>query len=216
MRNQNRTAAIYSSEGYAGIAYCADWSAINFNGSNTLISGKFTVLEGVQAVDLTSAQKASLDDKETNAYYNVGGVPIVGEGTLGTNGWIDVQYWLDWVVEEVQREVLSFLRSSPRVPQTTKGLASLKRVIEGVCEQGRRNGGIAPGTLSEALVADVKSATGNDGFDGFLPQGYLVYVPPITTLSQTARDARQAPPFDVWFKGSGAINSVDIAMTFQN
>ena len=47
----------------------------------------------------------------------------------------------------------------------------------------------------------------------FLPLGYYVYYPPISTQSQTARAARQSVPFQVMLKMAGAVQDVSIGVT---
>ena len=127
--------------------------------------------------------------------------------------WIDVRYWLDWLVNATQVEVFSLLRSG-RVPQTQAGVAAITDVVERICEEGVANGGIAPGQVSPALVSDIRLATGNQAFDGFLSTGYLVHVGSVASQSQADRDARKSPPVRVWVKGSGAIHFIDIDVTF--
>ena len=130
--------------------------------------------------------------------------------------WVDVRFWLDWLVNAIQLDVFNLLYASPRVPQTEIGTATIQGVIDSACQQGVRNGGIAPGILSAANILDVQQTTGNLDFDGFLPKGYLIYAPPFSQQSTSDRNARKSTPFKVWLKGSGAIHFVDIALIYEN
>ena len=85
-----------------------------------------------------------------------------------------------------------------------------------MCEQGVLNGGIAPGQVSEALAADIRQATGNVSFDGFLSAGYLVHIGSVAAQPQADREARKSPPVRGWLKGSGAVHSIDVRLTFTN
>lgn len=111
----------------------------------------------------------------------------------------------------------NLLRQSPaKIPQTSEGVAAVQGAIERVCEQGVVNGGAAPGQLSPALAADVRAATGNEDFSGYLSTGYLVSIADPATQTQAERNTRAAPPARIWIKGSGAINFADIDITFEN
>ena len=100
----------------------------------------------------------------------------------------------------------------PRIPLTPRGLGRIQATVEAVCEAGRFNGGIFPGRVSEATSNDIRRTTGSE-FDGFLGRGYLVYVTPVVTEAQ--RNARQAPPTTVWLRGSGAVNFLEVTLTFS-
>ena len=56
----------------------------------------------------------------------------------------------------------------------------------------------------------------NGNFEGVLPTGYLIYIAPLASQAQSARDARVAPSISVFLKGSGAVHFVDIDLTFEN
>ena len=109
----------------------------------------------------------------------------------------------------------NLLRQHPtRVPQIAEGLASIEAAIERVCEAGRRNGGLAPGRVSETVANDIRLAINNPDFDGFLTRGYLVVVGSIADQLEQDRNARKAPPARVWITGSGAMHSATIILTF--
>ena len=193
-------------------------STVNFDGQNTLITAKFKSLPGTVPDVLTTAQKEELDRKRIGYYTRFGPDAIFAEGhTLKSGVWIDSRYWLDWITNAIQTEVYNLLRQHPtRVPQTDSGIASITATIERVCEAGRRNGGIAPGRVSEALAHDIRLATGNRDFDGALTLGYLVSVGSIADQLQADRDARMAPPISVWLKASGAVHSAEVKLVFTN
>jgi len=208
-----------TTEDYKAISAAARMSSVNFNASNSLITLKFKTLEGtLPDATLTPTNALALQNQQVNFYSERSGVPMYEEGyTFKVGTWIDVRYWLDWFVNAVQVEVFNLLYSSPtKVPQTEAGMGAIKDAIELVCDQGVINGGIAGGQLSPALTLDVQQSTGNSEFDGELTAGFLVYADQISTLSQSDRDQRQAPPFKVWLKGSGAIHFVDVLITFEN
>ena len=147
-------------------------SSVNFDGQNALITPKFKSLPGTTPDIVTTAQKEELDRKWVGYYTRFGPDAIFAEGWTQAGDWIDVRYWLDWITKAMQSEVYTLLRQHPtRVPQTAEGLASIEAAIERVCEAGRRNGGIAPGRVSEAVANNIRLATNNPAFDGFLANG---------------------------------------------
>lgn len=218
-----RVAAMWSAtDDYKALSFAGRFSSVNFSGSSTIITGNLKDLPGTLSDDLNSTEVAELERKFVNYYapfFSTGSDPVNGVyngTTMKSLVWIDVRYWLDWCVNAVQVDVFNLLKESDAVPQTEAGVTAEIEVIEAVMQQGVRNGGIAPGQLSAALTSEVQQVTGNADFDGFLPKGYMIYASPIAEQSQSDRAARKSPPIEVWMKGSGAIHSVDIALTFEN
>ena len=215
----DRTSVVWSrTPDYKAVSLAGRFSSVNFAAPNALITAKFKDLPGTLPDDITSTQKAELDRKRLNHYSPFGGDSIFVEGwTLRPGTWIDVRYWLDWLVNATQIAVYNRLRQSPaRIPQTDDGIKAIQNVVENVMEQGVRNGGAAPGQLSEALANDVRLATGNREFNGFLSTGYLVYIEPVALQPQSDRTQRKAPPVRVWAKGSGAVHFVEVSIVFEN
>ena len=214
----DRTFVVWSrSADHKALSMAARLSSVRFDGLNTLITAKFQSLPGTVPDALTSAQQEELDRKRVNYYTRFGQDAIFAEGwALKSGTWIDVRYWLDWITSAIQTEVYNLLRQHPsRVPQTNEGIVSITAAIERVCEAGRRNGGIAPGQVAESVANDIRLATNNPSFDGFLTLGYLVTAGSIADQLQADRDARRSPAVRVWVKGSGAIHFATIELVFS-
>ena len=214
-----RTFLVWSRQpDYKALSMAARLSGVNFGGPNTLITAKFKSLPGTVPDALDRAGQTELDRKRVNYYTRFGADAIFAEGwTLKPGTWIDVRYWLDWIVDEIKRRVFNLLYTQPtRLPQTDAGIASLRAEVERVCEAGVRNGGIAPGAVSEPMANDIRLATGNREFTGRLTKGFLVHVDPLSSLTEADRAARNAPGMKVWLKGSGAIHFADIELVFVN
>ena len=199
---------------YRAVSLAARFSSVNFSGNNTLITGKFRALPGCSPDDLTNSEIDALNQKRVNHYTTVGGVNIVQEGVAGS-GWIDVKYWLDWFSSRIQTGLFDLLVSRERLPQTEVGATAISDILNAICEQGVRNGGIAPGQLTESLAGEIRNVTGNVDFTGYLSNGYLVYVSPLATQTQADREARRAPAVNVWVKGSGAVHFLEVSATFE-
>ena len=199
------------------ISAAATLSAVDLDQPDSLITLKFQTLTGETADSLLPEEIAELDRKRLNRYSRVGGVPIYSEGfTFDPDIWADVRFWLDWLTASLETKLFDLLVSNGRIPLTQFGLALIKDTMTRVLEQGVKNGGIAPGTVSAAMKREIQLTTGNAGFDGNLTNGYLVWCKPLSTLSQADRDARIAPKASIWLKGSSAIHSLNIALTFEN
>ena len=213
---QQRTFLVWSrTRDSKALSLAGRLSSVNFEGQNTLITPKFKSLPRTVSDIVTTAQKEELDRKWVGYYTRFGPDAIFAEGWTQSGDWIDVRYWLDWIISAIQDEVYNLLRQHPtRVPQTAEGLASIEAAIERVCEAGRRNGGLAPGRVSETVANDIRLAINNPDFDGFLTRGYLVVVGSIADQLEQDRNARKAPPARVWITGSGAMHSATIILTF--
>ena len=213
---QQRTFLVWSrTRDNKALSLAGRLSSVNFDGEDTLITPKFKSLPSTVSDIVTAAQKKELDRKWVGYYTRFGPDAIFAEGWTQAGDWIDVRYWLDWITKAMQSEVYTLLRQHPtRVPQTAEGLASIEAAIERVCEAGRRNGGIAPGRVSEAVANNIRLASNNPAFDGFLPTGYLVVIGSIADQLQIHRDARRSPTIRVWLKGSGAMHHVTIGLVF--
>ena len=213
---QQRTFLVWSrTRDNKALSLAGRLSSVNFDGQNTLITPKFKSLPATTPDIVTTAHKGELDRKWVGYYTRFGPDAIFAEGWTQSGDWIDVRYWLDWITKAMQSEVYNLLRQHPtRVPQTAEGLASIEAAIERVCEAGRRNGGIAPGRVSEAVANNIRLATNNPAFEGFLPTGYLVAIGSIADQLQIHRDARRSPTIRVWLKGSGAMHHITIGLVF--
>ena len=192
-------------------------STVNFNGVDTLVNPHGRPLKGFTPGRLTVAQADELERKRVNYFATIGPQAIYTPGTTFASGvWRDSQYFLDWLQEEVQLRVYNWVVNNPtRNPQTDLGLQGALSVIEQACRQGVRNGGIAQGFVSEALRGSIRRQPGLEDFNGFMEKGFLVYALPFSTVSDVDLRARKAPSPRVWIRGSGAINSIEIDMTFD-
>ena len=216
---RSRTVCCYdgAAESYLHVSIAARMSAVDFDQANSLITAKFKNCPGIAASEITQTQKEELDRKRCNYYTRFGARAFFAEGvTTDPAAWIDSQYWLDWVVGKIQSEVLNLLSAAKKVPQASAGMAALRNTVNGVMEIGVRNGGIAPGVVSELMASDIRASTGNQSFDGNLTRGYLTWVGALDKQNQTDRAARKSPPIKVWMKGSGALHSANISLVFED
>ena len=194
-------------------------SSQDFRLPGSLITAKFRTLTGQPGAGLTGSQEAALRVKRFNFYAIFGGRPIFAEGyTLSPDWWADARIWVDWLANEIQTEVFNLFVSTNRVPITSYGVALYKDALVRALERGVRNGGIAPGTVSAALRAEIRQATGNPDFDGALASGYLVHIDSLTdevAYPQSSRDQRDTPPTRIFVKYSSAFHQADITIIIE-
>ena len=215
---QRRVHQIWSAtRDHKALSFAGRMSSVDFAGVQTAINPKGKQLPSTTPDNLTLTQVAELTRKRCNYYTRYGDTPIYAEGwTANNDTWVDVQYFLNWLTNDIQTRLFDLvIRHPTRLPQTEAGLASIQSECERACQQGVRNGHLAAGRkVGEAIAGQIRLAIGNPEFDGTLTQGYLVHVPRITTLSEAQRAARRAPSVSIWLAGSGAINYVTVNLVF--
>ena len=194
------------------------FAGVDLDEPDSLITAFGKTLPGRTPDSLSTAQRAELDRKRVNYYTTVGGSNVFRPGVTTHPDWyMDTLFLIDWLKDRVRDDIWRLIRTSPRIPLDMRGNARIQSTVETVCEAGRRNGGLAPGRVSETFASDIRSVTGA-AFDGMLGQGYLVYVEPLSGLSETelaARPARQAPTTYVWLRGAGAAHGIEIPLMFS-
>ena len=122
---------------------------------------KFASLAGITADNLTDSQIANLDTKRVNYFVIVGGVPIMEQGKVAGNEWIDVIRGIDWLEARMKERVFGVLVSVPKVPYTDIGIAMIESPVRAQLSEGVRKGLLssdpAP-TVTVPLVADIDPA----------------------------------------------------------
>ena len=206
--NYTRTFAMYSSKNaYAAGAVFGLLLTTNFTGTNTMIDVMWKALAGITAEILTTSQANALDSKNYNyfAQFN-NGAAIVVNGKMASDYYIDELYGMDAFANYIQTNVFNFMSSvATKVPQTDSGVNQIVRIINSTCEQFVTNGFLAPGTWTSAGFGPLSPGQ-------TLSKGFLVYAPPISTQSATARSSRISPTIQVAAKEAGAINDVVVSV----
>ena len=198
-----------SSSAYAVSSFFGRASTVDFDGDNTTMTLKFKIEPGVTAETLTATQANALAGKNCNVFVNYdNATAIIQEGVMASGVFFDERHGLDWFENALQTAVWNLLRSSKKVPQTDAGATRLVAVIEKVCAQAVTNGLFAPGIWTGDNIGKLKSGD-------TLPTGFYVYAPPVSTQSQSAREARQSVPIQIAAKGAGAVHNADISVTFN-
>lgn len=207
------TASLF--EDYKAASAVARLSSVDYTAPNSVTTLKFRTLPNTAPDSFNRSQVRALQENDINFYVRYGGLATYAEGVMMDGGWADELAWLDWFTTAVEREVFGLLRRMPKVPLTNVGLLQLRNTVQGPCRQGLANGGLAPNRVSDELAGVIRQATGDTGFDGYLSTGYLIAIPPITSLTQSQRDNRELPAFSIFGKGAGAVHGFVANFTFE-
>ena len=210
------TAVVWSAGSYMSARVAGILSGINWNGTGIVNPMYANYAGAAPSNTLTYDKRVNLEELRVNYLFGGNAQEVLYEGWAGS-GWIDNNIWIDWFRDALQVAGFNYLKRSPtRVPITEDGIAGLQAEFERVCERGIRNGGIAPGKLSNALANNLQQVAKLGDFDGELTTGYHVHHVPVSEQPQTEREARKAPQFTIWLKSSGVVNRIDLTVTLEN
>lgn len=205
----NKTVVQYSSSSpHAVVSALARALTVDYTGNSTAITLMYKQEPGIVAEALNATQAESLKAKKCNAVvaYN-NSTAILQNGVCSSGTFIDVITGTDWLAVTLQNSLYNLLyTSSTKVPQTDAGVHMLVTTAESVCAQAVVNGLLAPGTWTSG-------GFGLLGLGDFLPKGYYIYAPRVSTQNSTDRAARKSPPIRIAAKLAGAIHEIAIAVS---
>lgn len=191
--------------GYAGRGL-----SIDFSGSNTAhtMHGKDIVGvvadSGMTQTILTDCKNAGVD------FYGDFGVPKVF--TSGANQFFDQIY--SRLAFKLRLTIAGFnflTTTNTKIPQTEEGMNGLKGAYRKVCQQFVQAGVFAPGTWNSSTTFGKPE----DHYRNIAGFGFYIYSLPISSQSQTDRNARKAPATYIACKDSGAIHSADVSVMVE-
>jgi hypothetical protein len=205
----NRTFCQYSSSSpYAAASALGRAFTVNFNGAGTVITLKFKVEPSVAPETLTETQAAALGAKNCNVYVNYNNsTAILQQGTMASGLFFDVIHGTDWLQNQIQTDVYNALYSSAtKIPLTDAGVNQLAAIVAQDCQLAVTNGFIAPGTWTGPTIGALTSGQ-------MLSTGFYVFQPPVSSLTVSQRQARQAPVIQAAIKLAGAVHSSSIIIS---
>ncbi len=204
----NRSITQYSSQNaYAVASLMSRALSVDYNANNSVITLMYKQEPGIVAETLNATQISALEGFNANVFVNYNNnTAIVETGVAASGNFIDVITGTDWLALDIQTSVYNLLYQSPtKIPQTDAGVHQIVTVIEAVCSQAVTNGLLAPGTWTSGGFGALN--TGD-----FMPKGFYVYAPSVSTQSAADRAARKTPPIQVAVKLAGAVHDVVIAI----
>lgn len=192
---------------YAAASFFGRAFTVDFNGSNTTLTMMYKQEPGILPEALTTTQADTLENKRCNVYvYYNNDTAIIQYGTMSGSVYFDDIYNLAWLRDRVQTDCYNLLYTSgTKIPQTDAGNHIVATTIESGLVQGVNNGMIAPGQWNAGGFGTLKQGD-------FLPKGYYIYTPPISSQAQADRDARKSVSFQIALKLAGAIHTLNIAL----
>ena len=208
----NRSFTQYSStNAYAVASAMAKMLSTDYTANNSVMTLMYKQEPSVVAERLTSSQLTTLESKNGNAFvaYN-NNTNIIRPGKVASGEFLDTIVGVDWLALTIQTAVYNLLYLSPtKIPQTDAGTHLITTIIEGVCYQALNNGLLAPGTWQSDGIGALS-------YGDFMPKGFYVYAPLVSTQSVADRSARKSVPIQVAVKLSGAIHSVVINVSVNH
>lgn len=193
-------------------AYLSRAMAVNYSGSNTTLTMNLKTLTGIQAdTTVTETILTQLEEAGADCYVSVEGLAKVVSNSQGGYFFDQVTNSI-WFVNAIQREVFNTIATvGTKIAQTEDGLQIIADAIQRVCAQAVANGYLAPGTWNSA------DTFGN--YEDFLRNireyGFYQYHQPIAQQSQSEREQRQAPFWQIAGKEAGAVHSANILIYLE-
>ncbi len=192
--------------GYASIA-----KSVNYSGTDTANTLNLKTITGITGdTNLNSTYVLGASANGVDIYAITGGLSVIYSND--NNGYTDDVEANLWHKKATEVAGFNYLRqTTTKIPQTESGMAGLKNAYAGVCEQGRRNGTIAPGTWKGSIpFGDPETFKRN-----IEETGYYIYSSPVALQNQTEREARKAPVIQIAIKRSGAFHFSEVIINVQ-
>lgn len=195
---------------YAG--YFSELMSVNFNGFNTAITMNGKQVIGA-VVDSVIAPGTTFNDAQTagsDVYISIQGTPVVR--SFGANLFADQVTGRLWLKGAIQTAYFNLLvQASTKIPQTETGMNMIRSVLNGVMQQGVRNGYVAPGKWQLSQVfGDVTSF-----YNNLANYGYYIFVPPVSSQTLAQIQARTAPLAQIAYNEAGAVHTGSVVLYVQ-
>lgn len=206
--NYARTYSQFSrNDPYAVASLFGRFATVDYEGSNTTITGAYKQEPGIAAEKLAESQFSTIKAKNTNVFVAVNnGTQVIFPATMANGDYIDERIGADWLQNRIQTDCYNLLyTTATKVPQTDAGMNLIKTVIANACTVAVANGFIAPGVWLGPNVGTLRT------FD-VLTSGFYIFAPPVSTQSPTDRAARKSVPFQVCCKLAGAVHVISISV----
>jgi hypothetical protein len=200
----------WSNTPYASVSAMARAFAVDFDQPNSTITLKFKQQPGVGIeTSITETQRITLLAFNANFYASFGGTPMLSNGRMADGTPFDQLHGTDWLAATVQNAVFAPLVQTPtKIPLTDPGVSRIVQSASTAFRRGVNNGLLAPGIWQLTDIGTVK--TGD-----LLDKGFEVFAGKVADLSASDHTTRTAPPVTAAAIGAGAIENVNIAVTFQ-
>lgn len=207
---------------YAAAAPMGLAMGLNTGSAGSYFDLMFKPLSGITTEPLTQTQvnticgtvNRSSVGLNGNAYLNFanGAYAWMQNATMFSSSgsvFFDQILFLDMLASQIQYNGTNLLVSVPSLPITNSGVAMMVNSVSQACTQSKTQGFIAPsGVWLGVPVGPIQPGTP-------LPSGFYVYAPPVGSLTQGQRAARQLPPINVLLIEAQSGHSVNITVNVQ-
>ncbi|QDP56521.1 MAG: hypothetical protein Tp118SUR00d2C21406351_27 [Prokaryotic dsDNA virus sp.] len=201
----------HATDPYAGIALCKLFAKVNYNVTNSTITGEGKVLSGVAGEDLTGTAYAAMNlpTKKCQFYTRVENKGSVDLGRV-INTWshssfgefMDDVINLEAFVNAIGVQLYNTVFNQPtKLGQDVVGQSVLIGAAKAICELYIRNGYLGPRNYTDP----------DDGIEKYT-EGYEILTQPeeILNLTDAQRDDRESAPLRIRVFRKGAIHSVPV------
>lgn len=180
--------------------------------SGNAYTAKFKKLVGITPLNKSSAVVQAItgfvpglginpaQGHAANTYVDIGGLPMVVEGSVGSRAFIDEIHASDWIVARMQEALLSTLANNARVPYTNPGVGILTNTVDGV--------------MRRAVAAGIVAADFGEDDTEVVPE-YTISVDRVENIPVSQRRNRIAPDIKVDFRYAGAIHYASASITLR-
>lgn len=193
-------------------AYLSKGLSVNYNGSNTTITMNLKDLAGIEAdTNISETILANCEAAGCDCYPSIEGLAKVMSFSQGGKYFDEVANQI-WLVNTIQRNVFNVLaQTGTKIAQTDPALEIISKAIRGVCTQAVTNGMCAPGVWNSSDYFGDR----DDFIRNISEFGFYIYHQSVTQQSQTDRQARKAPLFQIAVKEAGAVHSGNILIYIE-
>jgi hypothetical protein len=181
--------------------------SVDFTQQNSMIDLMYKQEPGINPEYLSTTEANVLQGKRCNVYveYN-NDTSILQYGVCSGPVYIDEIYGCNWMQNAAQTACFNVNYTSPtKVPQTDSGTNQYVNALSGVFEQAVNNGFAAPGQWNAPGFGSLVEGQ-------YLKLGYYIYAPPISSQSESDREARESVPIQSAVKLAGSTQTVGIML----
>jgi len=205
----------WSNTAYAAVSALARILIVDLTQPNSAITLKFKQEPGVGVDAINETQRLVLESKNANYYTNFAapgsdsGFAMFAQGKVANGSFIDQVFNLAWAQANLQLAYFNALALAlTKIDLDDSGIQIIVQALDKVMDQLRAAKVISAGNWNGLGVGEVN--TGD-----YLPNAYYTFASPVSTLTQTQRNNRVAPPITILGTGAGAVHSGSVQFNFQ-
>ena len=194
-----------NSQVYPEISYLANFLAVDYNASDSAISGKFKDAEGIAAVNFPNIETnvAALNARRINTITGIVGQTLKyfregnqSSSAWSTDGWVNVCNF----IADLEIEILNVFLRNNKVSYTVNGQNLLIAAASKICNKYKNNGSFADG-----IEEDTSSETGYK----IIP-ACKIDIQDLASTTAAQRAAHIGTPLTITLNDAGWMGSIAI------